>query len=144
MSKHRWRQGLTALIAVFITVNSTMVYAENQEAAAWQSKVDPYLLSQMQATGQKLPVWLWMEDIDQEEVEQEVYQRTGLNESNLSVIAEPLPQPLAAEVANLAAEAEASSEVKVEFRAYLSRTAPARTVRGSKGLRSPISRLPPP
>ncbi len=132
MSKHRWRQGLTALIAVFITVNSTMVYAENQEAAAWQSKVDPYLLSQMQATDQKLPVWLWMEDIDQEEVEQEVYQRTGLNESNLSVIAEPLPQPLAAEVANLAAEAEASSEVKAEFRAYLSRTAPARAVEAQR------------
>lgn len=115
-------------MSALIIANSQVAYGLENETEdipqpSWQSKIQPYLLEKMQSTDDKIPVWLWIEDIDQGEVEQEVYERTGLTEANLSVISEPLSEDLAESVAELPeAVAATKAEVSSEFQAYLTRT----------------------
>ena len=95
--------------------------------SSWKDKIQPYLLEVMEKETGKIPVWLWMEDIDHEEAEQEVFARTGLNEANLSVISEPLSQELAEDIAKLPeASSQKRDEVREEFRHYLDKTKDAR------------------
>ena len=72
---------------------------------------------------EKIPVWLWMEDIDEDEVEKEVYARTALKEDNLLVVSEPISDELAAEIAGISeADSQTQKEVSEEFQEYLKST----------------------
>lgn len=98
-------------------------------STSWEDKVDPYLLEliQIEQQNETIPVWLWMEDIDHEEVENMVYERTGLCESNLSVVDENLPEELASQIANIPySNSEENAQIKEEFQGYLNKTQTAR------------------
>lgn len=138
MNKHMLLKIFAVVFSVLILTNSIIAYGLERETDdvakySWESKIQPYLLEKMQDTDEKIPVWLWMEDIDQEEAEQEVYERTGLNEANLSVIAEPLPVDLAESVAELSEADEATRlDVKSQFQEYLDRTEEARELEAQR------------
>lgn len=139
MKKHMLFKKISVLLmAVLIIANSQAAYGlenatEDTPQPSWQSKIQPYLLEKMQDTDDKIPVWLWMEDIDQGEVEQEVYERTGLTEANLSVISEPFSEELAASVAELPeADAATKAEVSSELQTYLTRTQAERALEAQR------------
>lgn len=74
-----------------------------------------------------------MEDIDQDAAVQKVYENTGLKESDLEVIDEPIPDQLAMSISNLdQAETAEKISVKSEFREYLEKTEPARKLEAQR------------
>ena len=96
------RKSLVVLLSAFTIFNTTAYSTTNSsEDDNWQVKVDPYILENMQQLGDTIPVWLWMEDIDQDSAVQKVYENTGLKESDLEVIDEPIPDQLAMSISNL-------------------------------------------
>lgn len=128
MKRFFLRKSLVVLLSAFTIFNTTAYSTTNSsEDDNWQAKVDPYILENIQQLGDTIPVWLWMEDIDQNAAVQKVYENTGLKESDLEVIDEPIPDELAMSISNLdQAETAEKISVKSEFREYLEKTEPAR------------------
>lgn len=128
------RKSLVVLLSAFTIFNTTAYSTTNSsEDDNWQVKVDPYILENMQQLGDTIPVWLWMEDIDQDAAVQKVYENTGLKESDLEVIDEPIPDQLAMSISNLdQAETAEKISVKSEFREYLEKTEPARKLEAQR------------
>ena len=122
------------LLSVFTIFNTTAYGVTNlPEEENWQVKVDPYILENMQQLDDTIPVWLWMENIDQDAAVQKVYENTGLKESDLEVIDEPIPDQLAMSISNLdQAETAEKISVKSEFREYLEKTEPARRLEAQR------------
>lgn len=123
------------LLSIFTLFNTTTAYSATNSSKDdnWQAKVDPYILENMQQLGDTIPVWLWMEDIDQNAAVQKVYENTGLKESDLEVIDEPIPDQLAMSISNLdQAETAEKISVKSEFREYLEKTEPARRLEAQR------------
>lgn len=123
------------LLSIFTLFNTTTAYSatNSSEDDNWQAKVDPYILENMQQLDDTIPVWLWMEDIDQDAAVQKVYENTGLKESDLEVIVEPIPDELAMSISNLdQAETAEKISVKSEFREYLEKTEPARRLEAQR------------
>lgn len=134
MKRNFLRKSLVVLLSAFTIFNTTAYGATNSsEDDNWQAKVDPYILENMQQLGDTIPVWLWMEDIDQNAAVQKVYENTGLKESDLEVIDEPIPDQLAMSISNLdQAETAEKISVKSEFREYLEKTEPARRLEAQR------------
>ena len=134
MKKHFIKKVLVILLSVFTIFNTTAYGVTNlPEEENWQVKVDPYILENMQQLDDTIPVWLWMEDIDQDAAVQKVYENTGLKESDLEVIDEPIPDQLAMSISNLdQAETAEKISVKSEFREYLEKTEPARRLEAQR------------
>lgn len=128
------RKSLVVLLSAFTIFNTTAYSTTNSsEDDNWQVKVDPYILENMQQLGDTIPVWLWIEDIDQDAAVQKVYENTGLKESDLEVIDEPIPDQLAMSISNLdQAETAEKISVKSEFREYLEKTEPARRLEAQR------------
>lgn len=123
------------MLSIFTLFNTTTAYSATNSSKDdnWQAKVDPYILENMQQLGDTIPVWLWMEDIDQNAAVQKVYENTGLKESDLEVIDEPIPDELAMSISNLdQAETAEKISVKSEFREYLEKTEPARRLEAQR------------
>ncbi len=133
MKRNFFKKALVILLSVFTVFNTTAYGATNLPEEDWQAKIDPYILENMQQLDDTIPVWLWMEDIDQDAAVQKVYENTGLKESDLEVIDEPIPEELAMSISNLdqAEDAEKIS-VKSEFRKYLEKTEPARKLEAQR------------
>ena len=134
MKRNFLRKLLVVLLSAFTIFNTTAYGVTNlPEEENWQVKVDPYILENMQQLGDTIPVWLWMEDIDQDAAVQKVYENTGLKESDLEVIDEPIPDQLAMSISNLdQAETAEKISVKSEFREYLEKTEPARRLEAQR------------
>lgn len=134
MKRNFLRKSLVVLLSAFTIFNTTAYGATNSsEDDNWQAKVDPYILENMQQLGDTIPVWLWMEDIDQDAAVQKVYENTGLKESDLEVIDEPISDQLAMSISNLdQAETAEKISVKSEFREYLEKTEPARRLEAQR------------
>ena len=134
MKRNFLRKLLVVLLSAFTIFNTTAYGVTNlPEEENWQVKVDPYILENMQQLGDTIPVWLWMEDIDQDAAVQKVYENTGLKESDLEVIDEPIHDQLAMSISNLdQAETAEKISVKSEFREYLEKTEPARRLEAQR------------
>ena len=138
MRKQALYKTFLVVLSALIVANSTIAYGLDSAVGtavtvSWQDKIQPYLLEKMQAGEERLPIWLWMEDIDEAAAEQTVYARTGLREANLSVIDEPLSDQLAERVAGMSeADDETNRQVKAEFEAYIDRTQEARAVEAQR------------
>ena len=99
----------------------------------WEGKLDAQLLKAMETTNEKIPVWLWMEDIDQNQVKSTVYKNTGLKETNLSVISESISDELVADLTNYTQlDTKSQQEVKSEMETYLERTKIARKLESQR------------
>ena len=134
MKRNFLRKLLVVLLSAFTIFNTTAYGVTNlPEEENWQVKVDPYILENMQQLDDTIPVWLWMENIDQDAAVQKVYENTGLKESDLEVIDEPIPDQLAMSISNLdQAETAEKISVKSEFREYLEKTEPARRLEAQR------------
>lgn len=135
MKRNFLRKSLVVLLSIFTLFNTTTAYSatNSSEDDNWQAKVDPYILENMQQLDDTIPVWLWMEDIDQDAAVQKVYENTGLKESDLEVIDEPIPDELAMSISNLdQAETAEKISVKSEFREYLEKTELARRLEAQR------------
>lgn len=96
------------------------------DSAYWKDKVDPYILKIMDEED-VLPVWIWMEDIDHDEVKKKVLKKTGLNENNLKVVNENISEELAIEISALSSLNNITKkQTERKLQNYLERTEYAR------------------
>lgn len=84
-------------LAVLICGVATGIYAaETEKPIAPEDKISKELYQEFERlesagadlTKEKIPVWIWYEDIDQKKVDQEVTEQTGLKPENLAVVFE--------------------------------------------------------
>ena len=70
------RKVFTLLFCLFYLFSITTAQATEISPSIiqdWKNKLDTQLLETMETTNEKIPVWLWMEDIDQNQVKNTVY-----------------------------------------------------------------------
>ncbi|MCL2163375.1 MAG: S8/S53 family peptidase [Oscillospiraceae bacterium] len=69
---------------------------ESMESLSLQEKMSPPLLVKMDEAGDddKIPVWIWFGDIDQDKVDEQAERDTGLTVESLAVDFEPVPEDL--------------------------------------------------
>lgn len=94
-----------------------------QQAAL--SKIAPEIMQAFEAGDKKVPVYIWLTDINQDSVEKEVEQKTGLTRDTLSVSTETISAELATAITNESTKGF-SEKTTTEFNSYLERTAQAR------------------
>ena len=135
MTKNLIRNSFIVLLSVFTVFNTPTVYGITNlsDDDHWETKVDTYILENMQKLDDTIPVWLWMEDIDHDTVAEKVYENTGLRENNLDVINEPVSDQLAMGIATIEdATASVKNKVKAEFQKYLNKTEPSRRIEAQR------------
>jgi len=96
----------------------------NKEVIA--SKVDENVLSAFDDGAQTVKVYVWLNDIDQAQVDKAVEQKTGLRADNLAVIDENISNELATRIVSEADNDKLTTETEKMLQAYLDRTAAQR------------------
>ncbi len=94
-----------------------------QQAAL--SKIAPEITQAFEDGAKKVPVYIWLTDINQASVEKEVEQKTGLTRDTLSVNTETISAELAMAITSESTRGF-SEKTTTEFNSYLERTAQAR------------------
>jgi len=94
-----------------------------QQAAL--SKIAPEITQAFEDGAKKVPVYIWLTDINQDSVEAEVKQKTGLTRDTLSVSTETISSELAQAITDESTRGF-SEKTTTEFNSYLERTAQAR------------------
>lgn len=100
------------------------------------SKICPDLLEIMQESrsNEKIPVSIWLTDIDQDEVERKVEQQIGFTVDDVVVIQEDIPEDLALRIVSLSEDLSVSinekftEETHQKFDSYMNRTAKERII----------------
>lgn len=91
------------------------------------SKLDGAVLSAFDDGTQKVKVYVWINDINQTQINKAVEQKTGLRADNLAVIEENIGNDLAIRITSEADRDSLSTETEKMLQAYLDRTAAQRT-----------------
>ena len=100
MKKLYMKKIVSIVLAALICGIPTGIYAVEKKSVAPDDKISEELyqkFEQLEAKGknlaeEKIPVWVWYEDIDQKQVDREVTEQTGLTPENLAVDFE-MPSP---------------------------------------------------
>ncbi|MCL1903926.1 MAG: hypothetical protein FWF94_05875 [Oscillospiraceae bacterium] len=92
-----------------------------------EDKIDPALQEIMENSKatEKIPVSIWLTDIDQEAVDRTVERKTGLTRDNLEVVKENISDDLALEIMSLSEDSVIDKKVEKEFDDYMERTSKA-------------------
>lgn len=107
-------------------VGDASTYQSND---AWENKIEPHLYEIMEDSVNKIPVWIWLQDIEHTEAEAKVFGKTGLNESNLGAITESMSENLINQIVTSSqTNNPIPQETKTEIETYLERTKAARAI----------------
>lgn len=130
---------IISIVVLFVFLcNSSVCFALNGENAtiktlySWKEKIEPKLFDEMENSEKKIPVWIWLKDIDHAEVEKQVYKKTGLCEKDLSVVNENFSDVLVDKLSLLADDSKMKSEVKSELQKYMQRTEQNRIIENQR------------
>lgn len=89
---------LTSVFAVSASAESSNASKSSEEAqkVSWKDKISDSLWEKIEETDKndKISVWVWFSDIDQDKVESKVKQRTGLSADNIAMEYESAPNDL--------------------------------------------------
>lgn len=119
---------ISVIVSFVFLCNTVVCFAISEENTyiktfySWKEKIEPKLLNKMENSEEKIPVWVWLEDIDHSKVEKQVYKNTGLYEKDLSVIDETFSDELSEMISLLSLDLEKNNDVKNELQQYLKRT----------------------
>lgn len=77
---------LSVIVMSVITAFSAGISTVSSEKITWKDKLDENLRESLLSAkdNEKIPVWVWLSDIDMNEVEKEVEKQTELNEEKIS------------------------------------------------------------
>lgn len=125
---------LAALLALIICGVPTSIYGAENKPAVPEDKISEELYQEFNRlekagkdlTREKIPVWIWYKDIDQELVEREVTNQTGLSPENIAVDFE---MPSLTLINDLKSEETGSQE---KMQQYLGRTTVARQLENQR------------
>lgn len=117
------RKNILRMIAVIISLIlsfgfSFNVFAENINS--WKNKIDDRIYTEIENKSDKIPVYIWLEDVEHDEVIAETENTLGYGESDLAMIDEDFSDELAVSVGNLSEVDDES--VSDELANYLKKT----------------------
>ncbi len=122
---------IISLFSVFVLLCCPMAHmfatalSESKDVIA--GKVDEKVLSAFDDGAKTAKVYVWLNDIDQKQVDKAVEQKTGLRADNLAVIDENISNELATRIVSEADNDKLTTETEKMLQAYLDRTAAQRT-----------------
>ncbi len=121
-----------SLFSVFVLLCCPVLHqfatavSANKEVIA--SKVDENVLSAFDDGAQTVKVYVWLNDIDQAQVDKAVEQKTGLRADNLAVIDENISNELAKEIMIDSFAYKLTDSTQTDLQAYFARTAKQRVI----------------
>ena len=124
----------TISMGLVLSLFLTMVASGAANIVRAEEKISPALLEFMQDSKatDRIPVSMWLVDINQEEVEKLTEQEIGFTADDIEVISEDLPEDLALNVMSLSEDVdviineEIEQEILQDFDEYMERTADER------------------
>ncbi|MCL1903346.1 MAG: Maf family protein [Oscillospiraceae bacterium] len=104
---------LTLAFSLMLSVGASAPVAENNE---WESKITPELQGVLDTASSedRIPVWIWSQDIDQEAVEQETEREIGFSVDEIEIIEDDLSAELAIQPETVMTNVESISEEMLE------------------------------
>lgn len=117
-------KNLNKSIAVFLCIILTLSLAVNAAAEntnSWKNKIDEKIYEEANKKSDKIPVYIWITDVNHDEVIEKTESELGYGEADLAVIDENMSEELAADIATLS-ENPTDKTVKEEIRAYMNKT----------------------
>lgn len=129
-------RGIASLLCVVLLFSPLTAGASLEELVptlTWEEKLSAEVVSQMEmgettAQPNKIPVYVWLKDINQTQVDTQVELETGLTVESLSVVTEAIPETLSQALYALSAGEEPVANTADEMQAYLERTEPLRAI----------------
>lgn len=131
------KKAISFMIALIMTASlfsinlDALSSAEEVQTGLWSQKISDDLWNEMDSSDEddKISVWIWFSDIDQDEVEQRVKQETGLDYDEIDVDFQSVPDELieALDNASVNSEDELKNQALVDkLDEYISSTDSAR------------------
>lgn len=117
----------SVLVLLCCPVLHSFASALSATAEVVSAKVDPEVMAAFADGAETVEVYVWLNDIDQKQVDAIVEQKTGLRADNLAVIDENISDELAARIVSEADNDKLTDETENLLQAYLDRTAVQRT-----------------
>ena len=122
---------LISLFSVFVLLCCPVLHsfasALSATAEVVSAKIDPEVMAAFADGAETVKVYVWLNDIDQKQVDAIVEQKTGLRADNLAVIDENISDVLAARIVSESDNDKLTDETEQLLQAYLDRTAVQRT-----------------
>lgn len=122
---------IISLFSVFVLLCCPVLHlfanALSATAEVVSAKIDPEVMAAFADGAETVEVYVWLNDIDQKQVDAIVEQKTGLRADNLAVIDENISDVLAARIVSEADNDKLTDETEKLLQAYLDRTAAQRT-----------------
>lgn len=113
------RQIISAILALNLIFSINLfAVAENEDS--WKNKIDEEIYEKITDKDTKVPVYIWLTDVEHEEVIAETEETLGYGEEDLAVIDEDFSDELAISVSNLSETDDES--VSDELAKYLKKT----------------------
>jgi len=128
------KKGLLRIISVCLALSLSVVVGsgaiEKSQKIAPEDKIDSALMETMQKSeaDEKIPVYIWTQDIDQAEVEKQTERSVGFTEADLDVVKETVSDDLALRIMSLSNEDVVDENLGQDFADYMSRTEVVRTI----------------
>ena len=110
-----------AILLSFILVAGLGFNTFAENANSWKNKIDPKIYEHTESKDDKIPVYIWITDVDHNEVVEETENTLGYGEEDLAVIDENMSDELAAEIAALSENPD-NKTVSEEIRDYMDKT----------------------
>lgn len=122
---------IISLFTVFVLLCCPVLHlfanALSATAEVVSAKIDPDVMAAFADGAETVEVYVWLNDIDQKQVDAIVEQKTGLRADNLAVIDENISNDLAARIVSEADNDKLTDETEKLLQDYLDRTAAQRT-----------------
>ena len=109
-----------SIIISFILAFSINLIAIAENENSWKNKIDEKIYEEAEDKGSIIPVYIWLTDVDHEEVIFETEKTLGYGEEDLAVVDEYISEDLAVAISNLSEKED--STVKDELQQYMKKT----------------------
>ncbi len=109
----------SVLISFILAFSVNLIaIAENQNL--WKNKIDEKIYEEAEDKDSVIPVYIWLTDVDHEEVISETEKTLGYGEDDLAVVDEYISEELAVAISNLSEKEDPT--VKDELQQYMKKT----------------------
>lgn len=109
-----------SVLISFILAFSINLIAIAENENSWKNKIDEKIYEEAEDKDSVIPVYIWLTDVDHEEVISETEKNLGYGEEDLAVVDEYISEDLAVAISNLSEKEDPT--VKDELQQYMKKT----------------------
>lgn len=113
-------RSLISVILAFVICFSSIIISMAENKVHWKDKIDENIYAEAAEKDVVIPVYIWLTDVDHEEVIAETENTLGYGEADLEVVDEDISEELAAAICSLSEKEDDS--VADELQEYMQKT----------------------